>query len=164
MSKTYALGLKDIQIAIEDADSGSPFESLASIGEVAENSTQFVQEAPTETKYKGDYSDITLMTLFQMGDITLETDIIEVDGAKMAALTGASWAPATNTIALPTSAPVIYANCKMTFDTGLDEVEIVRGQIVANLNGANMKTEMFKLHLKVIAVPSDSGFVNIVTK
>ena len=61
MSKKYALGLKDIQIAIEDA-AGSPFETLVSIGEVAEGSTQFVQEAPTETKYKGDYSDITLMT------------------------------------------------------------------------------------------------------
>ena len=49
-----------------------------------------------------------------MGDITLETDIIEVDGAKMAALTGATWTPVNKTIALPTSAPVIYANCVMT--------------------------------------------------
>lgn len=164
MSKKYGLGLKDIKLRFYDTSSGHPFYTLTSVGEVAEGSTQFVQEAPNETKFKGDYSDITLMTLFQMGDVTLETDIIEVNGEKMAALTGSTWTSGTKTVALPTDIPLIYAECELSFDSGLDKVQIVKGQVVANLNGANMKSEMFKLHLKVVAVPDSAGFVNVITK
>lgn len=137
---------------------------LTTIGEVAENSTQFVQEAPTETKFKGDYGDATLMTLFQNGDISLETDIIEVSGAKMAALTGALWVPSTKTMSLPTSAPILFGQCVLTFDQGFDKIKIWRGQIVGYITGANVKTEMFKLHIKVTAVPDVTGYVDIVTK
>lgn len=141
----------------------NPFASSVTIGEVAENSTQFVQEAPTETKFKGDYGDVSLMTLFQNGDIIMETDIIEVSGTKMAALTGANWAAGSKSISMPTSAPVIAGQCILNFDEGFDNVKIHRGQIIAYLSGANLKTEMFKLHLKVSAVPTDSGYVDIVT-
>lgn len=163
MPKIYTIGLSDIKLKIEGASSGTPFYTLTTIGEVAEGSTQFVQEAPSETKFKGDYGDTTLFTLFQNGDITLETDIIEVSGAKMAALTGSVWTSGTKTVSLPTSAPVIYAECQITFDNGFDNIKIYRGQVVANLNGANLKTEMFKLHLKVIAVPDVAGFVDVKT-
>lgn len=140
----------------------NPFETETSIGEVAENSTQFIQEAPTETKFKGDYGDATLMTLFQNGDISLETDIIEVSGEKMAALTGAKWDADTKAVSLPTSAPVIFGQCSLVFDQGFDKIKIHRGQITAYVNGANLKTEMFKLHLKITAVPDASGYVDIV--
>lgn len=133
-----------------------------SIGEVAEGSTQFVQEAPTETKFKGDYSDITLMTLFQMGDISIETDIIEVNAAKMAELTGATYNPSTKKVSLPKDAPIVNGEAKLLFDNGFEMIKIVNGQFVANLSGANMKTEMFKLHLKVVAVPDGGSFVEVV--
>jgi hypothetical protein len=164
MAKKYAIGLEDIKLKIEGASSGTPFYTLASIGEVAENSTQFVQEAPAETKFKGDYGDVTLFTLFQNGDITLETDIIEVNGEKMAALTGSVWTAGTKTASLPVSAPIIFGEVELTFDTGFDKIKIYRGQVVAYLNGANLKTEMFKLHLKVTAVPATEGYVDVVTE
>lgn len=164
MAKKYAIGLTDIKFKLEGASSGTPFYTSASIGEVAENSTQFVQEPPTETKFKGDYGDATLMTLFQNGDISMETDIIEVDGEKMAALTGATWTSGTKTMAMPTSAPIIFGECILEFDQGFDKIKMHRGQVTAYLSGANVKTEMFKLHLKITAVPDTAGYVDIVTK
>jgi len=164
MAKNYAIGITDIKFKLEGALAATPFYTSTTIGEVAENSTQFVQEAPTETKFKGDYGDATLMTLFQNGDISLETDIIEVDGAKMAVLTGATWTSGTKTMSFPTSAPVIYGECILEFDQGFDSIKIFRGQVVAYINGANVKTEMFKLHLKITAIPDTAGYVDIVTK
>ena len=144
---------------------GLAFGVATTVGEVAENSTQFVQEAPAETKFKGDYNDVTLFTQFQNGDIMLETDIIEVNGAKMSALTGATWDSATKTASLPESAPLIYAEAQLLFDVGFESIKIYRGQVVAYLMGANLKTEMFKVHLKVTAVPTDSGdYVDVVTE
>lgn len=164
MAKKYAIGLTDIKFKLEGATSGTPFFTSASIGEVAENSTQFVQEAPTETKFKGDYGDATLMTLFQNGDISMETDIIEIDGTKMAALTGAVWTAGTKTLAMPTSAPLVFGECILEFDQGFDSIKIYRGQVTAYLSGANLKTEMFKLHMKITAVPDVSGYVDIITE
>ena len=144
---------------------GFDFGVLTTVGEVAENSTQFVQEAPAETKFKGDYNDVTLFTQFQNGDITLETDIIEVNGAKMSALTGATWDSVTKTASLPESAPLIYAEAQLLFDVGFEAIKIYRGQVIAYLMGANLKTEMFKVHLKVTAVPTESGdYVDVVTE
>jgi len=163
-AKVYGIGVSDIQLKIEGAGVGSPFESLATIGEVAEGSAQFTQETPTETKFKGDYGDTTIFTLFQMGDVMFEADIVEVDGAKWAALTGGTWTSGTKTISLPTSVPLIYGQLKMTMDNGLESINIVRGQVVANLVGQNVKTEMFKIHIKVTAVPDADGYVEIKTK
>ena len=52
----------------------------------------------------------------------------------------------------------------MTMDNGLESINIVRGQVVANFVGQNVKTEMFKIHIKVIAVPDAAGYVEIKTK
>lgn len=162
--KTYGIGLSDIKIKVEGATVGSPFESLTTIGEVADGSTTVTHEAPEETKFKGDYSDITLFTLSKMGDFMIETDVIEVSGEKWAALTGSTWTSGTKTLALPQSVADIFVECTLTFDRGLDKIRIVRGQLVANLIGANLKNEMFKVHLKVTAVPDAAGYVELVTK
>lgn len=143
---------------------GNVFGAERSIGEVAEGSTQFMQEAPNETKFKGDYGDISLMTLFQMGDITLETDIIEVNGAKMAELTGAIYDPDTKTVSLPDEYEDRFAEVMLYFKQGFEAIRIKRAQVAAYPTGANMKSEMFKLHLKCVAVPDSGDFVDIVIK
>lgn len=154
----FAIGLADIKLKITKVNGVaattvfSGTSATVSIGEVMEGSTQITDDAPTETKYKGDYSDATLMALFQRGDISMETDIISVDGAKFAALTGGTWTSATKTITVPATAPNIEGEVVIVFDQGVNQMKFGRAQIVANYAGANLKTELFKLHLKVIGL------------
>lgn len=163
-TKSYAIGLTDIKLKIAfvngaAAGGTNPFSGASatvSIGEVMEGSTQVSDEAPSETKFKGDYSDATLLTLFQRGDFSFETDVIEVDGAKFAALTGGTWTSATKTITIPSSAYNITGEAVLVFDDGISMIKLPKVQIVANYAGANVKTELFKLHLKVIAIADDS--------
>lgn len=155
---TFAIGLSDIKlkitkingVAVTTVFSGAS--ATVSIGEVMEGSTQINDDAPTETKFKGDYTDATLFALFQRGDIAMETDIIQVDGAKFAALTGGTWTSGTKTITVPATAPNIEGEVVLGFDQGLSQLKFGRAQIIANYAGANLKTEMFKLHLKVIGL------------
>lgn len=168
-NNVFGIGLTDIKLRILNvngetvsAASANPFtgaSAAVSIGEVMEGSTQIVDETPTETKFKGDYSDATLMTLFQRGDFTVETDIISVDGAKFAFLTGGTWNAATKTVTVPASAPVIEGQLVMVFDQGVSSLKFDRCQITANYAGANLKNELFKLHLKVVAQADVDGNV-----
>ncbi len=169
MAKNFAIGLSDIKLRIDKINglapqaSANPFaasgSAMVSIGEVSEGSTQINDEAPTETKFKGDYEDATLMSLFQRGDFTMETDIIEVDGEKFASLTGGTWSSATKTITVPATAKTITGEVALFFDQGLASIKLSNCQIVANYAGANVKTELFKLHLKVIALADSSDNV-----
>lgn len=166
---TLAIGLSDIKLKIDTINgvapqaSANPFSAsgsaMVSIGEVSEGSTQINDEAPTETKFKGDYTDATLMSLFQRGDFTMETDIIEVSGEKFSALTGGTWSSATKTITVPASSSNIVGQVIIGFDQGLSSIKLNKCQIVASYAGANIKTELFKLHLKVIALADSSGNV-----
>lgn len=162
---SYAIGLSDIKLRITKINGVaattvfSGASAVVSIGEVAEGSTQINDEAPTETKFKGDYSDATLFALFQRGDISMETDIIDVDGAKFAALTGGTWTSATKTATVPATAPNIEGEVILEFDQGISKLKFNRAQIVANYAGANVKTEMFKLHLKVIGLADSNDNV-----
>lgn len=171
MAKTFSIGLTDIRLKITTlngiahtgAFSGtSAASAVMSIGEVAEGSTQISDEAPTETKFKGDYSDATLYNLFQRGDFTFETDIIEVDAAKFGALTGGT--VTGKNITIPASAPQILGEAILVFDQGLSMIRIPNAQIVATYAGANVKTELFKLHLKVIALATKIGEEEIVAE
>lgn len=159
---TIAIGLTDIKLKLNDAAVGSAFASSTSIGVVLEGSTTLTQETPTETKIKGDYDDATVYTLYQAGDFSLETDIIEVDAEKISALTGATFAEATGIISLPASAPILTGELVLTFDTGITSMKIVKGQVIANLAWGNVKTEPFKVHLKVVALSDEAGYVDLV--
>lgn len=162
---TFGIGLTDIKLKITTingvAHTGvfSGASAIVTIGEVMEGSTQINDETPTETKFKGDYSDATLMSLFQRGDFSMETDIIAVDGAKFAALTGGTWTSGTKTVTVPATAPYILGECVLEFDQGLSKIKINNCQVVANYAGANVKTELFKLHLKVIGLADTSNNV-----
>lgn len=155
---TFAIGLADIKLRITRINGVatttifSGASAVVSIGEVMEGSTTINDDAPTETKFKGDYTDATLFALFQRGDFTMETDIISVDGAKFSALTGGTWNAGTKTIGVPDTAPNIEGEVVLEFDQGVRRLRFNRAQIVANYSGANLKTEMFKLHLKVIGL------------
>lgn len=163
---TFAIGLSDIKLKISKLN-GIAFAStafsgasaIASIGEVMEGSTQLTDDAPTETKFKGDYSDATLMSLFQRGDFAIETDIIDVNGQKFAELTGGTYTVGTKTVTVPATAPNLEGEVVLEFDQGLSKIKLGRAQIVANYAGANMKTELFKLHLKVIGLADTNGNV-----
>lgn len=169
MAKKFIIGLEDIKLKIATLNgatyAGSAFSASAgtSIGEVLEGSTSINDEEPSETKYKGDYTDATLMSLFQRGDITMETDIIEVDGAKFAELTGGTWNPTTKKITIPATAPNITGEVELKFDLGIEKFTFPNAQIVANYVGANLKTELFKLHLKVIGLADSNGNVGEIT-
>lgn len=160
---TFAIGLKDIKLRITRVNgvaATTPFSGTTptiSIGEVNEGSTQVTDDAPTETKFKGDYGDATLFMLLQRGDFSIETDIVEVNGAKFAALTGGTWTSGTRTITVPATAPIIEGELLLEFDQGFTSLRLPRVQIVANYAGANLKTEMFKLHLKVLAMADASN-------
>ena len=155
---TFALGLKDIKLKITKVNgiaySGGAFSAASgtSIGEVMEGSTQIVDETPNEIKFKGDYSDATLKALLQRGDFTVETDIIDVDGNKFADLTGGTYTAGTKTVTIPATAKSIEGELTLEFDEGLASVKIYNAQIIANYSAANIKTELFKLHLKAIAL------------
>lgn len=160
---TFALGLKDIKLKITKVNgiaySGGAFSAASgtSIGEVMEGSTQIVDETPNEIKFKGDYSDATLKALLQRGDFTVETDIIDVNGAKFADLTGGAYTTATKTVTIPSTAKSIEGELILEFDEGLASVKIYNAQIIANYSAANIKTELFKLHLKAIALQPITG-------
>ena len=78
---------------------------------------------------------------------------------KFAALTGGTWSSATKTITVPATAKTITGELHCFFDQGLSSIKLSNCQIVANYAGANVKTELFKLHLKVIALADSSGNV-----
>lgn len=162
----FAIGLADIKLRITKLNgvtaTSSAFSGTSatvSIGEVMEGSTSITDDAPSETKFKGDYTDATLMALFQRGDLVMETDIISVDGAKFAALTGGTYASATKTITVPATAQTIEGEVVLEFDQGLSKFKFPRAQIIANYAGANLKSELFKLHLKVIGLADTNGNV-----
>lgn len=175
MANEYALGLADIKLKILTINglnlsatpfSASPFSAAsgATIGEVMEGSTVITDDAPTETKFKGDYTDATLISLFQRGDFAMETDIVSVDGGKFAVLTGGTYvATPTKKITVPATAPNITGEVYISFDQGLSEIKFPKAQIVANYSGANLKTELFKLHLKVIGLADSNGNVAEIT-
>jgi len=162
---TFAIGLTDIKLKISTVNGVatttvfSGTSAIESIGEVLEGSTQINDETPTETKFKGDYSDATLMSLFQRGDFSMETDIVDVDGAKFAALTGGTWTSGTKTVTVPASAKNILGEVVLEFDQGLSKIKLNNAQIIANYAGANVKTELFKLHLKVIGLADTNSNV-----
>lgn len=164
-TNNFAIGLADIKLKITKINGVaastvfSGASATISIGEVMEGSTQINDEAPTETKYKGDYTDATLMALFQRGDFSVETDIISVDGSKFAALTGGAYTSGTKTITVPATAPNIEGEVVLEFDQGVSKLKFGRAQIVANYSGANLKTELFKLHLKVIGLADTNSNV-----
>jgi hypothetical protein len=170
MANEYALGLADIKLKILTingiAYTGSAFSATGgvTIGEVMEGSTQINDDAPTETKFKGDYTDATLLSLFQRGDFSMETDIVSVDGSKFAILTGGTYVstPAKK-VTVPSTAPNILGEVYITFDQGVNELKFPNAQIVANYAGANLKTELFKLHLKVIGLADTNGNVAEIT-
>lgn len=159
---TIAIGLTDIKLKLNNVAVGSAFVTSTSIGEVMEGSSTISQETPTETKIKGDYSDATLFSLNTAGDLSLETDIIDVDPEKITALTGATYNEATGTITLPSSAPILDGELIMEFDNGIDNLKFVKAQIICNISWGNVKTEPFKVHLKAVALASEAGYVNIV--
>lgn len=169
---TFAIGLSDIKLKITKINgvtypgsgTASAFNASGgvSIGEVMEGSTQITDEAPNELKFKGDYSDATLKAIMQRGDFAIETDIIEVDAAKFADLTGGTYSSGTKTVTIPNTAPSIEGEVTLVFDEGISQIKLGRAQIIANYSAANIKTELFKLHLKVIAL-EDSGKIGTIT-
>lgn len=164
-TNVFGIGLTDIKLKITTINGVaattlfSGTSATVSIGEVMEGSTQITDDTPSETKFKGDYSDATLMSLFQRGDISMETDIISVDGAKFAALTGGTWTSGTKTVTVPATAPNILGEVVLEFDQGLGKIKFNNAQIIANYAGANLKNELFKLHLKVIGLADSNGNV-----
>lgn len=165
MALQFTMGLKPILLRIISVDgiAVSPAETLTSIGQVNEGSTQVVQAAPNETVYKGDYDDVALHIRNELGDFTLETDIVEVTSAIVKRLTGGTFDAGTGVLSLPKSAPVIIAEIEIPFDEGMEKVHFHEAIISATFNGQNIKTEMCKLHLKATALVSDDGdYVDIV--
>lgn len=161
----YSIGITDIKIQLEGALTDSPFKTLASIGEVAENSTNLSQEAPSETKIKGDYSDATLISIYAQGDFTLEADIIDIQPEKLKDLTGGTYDSATKTLKLPDIAPILFAKCELSFDSGVSKIILNKVQIVVNITGQNLKTEALKAHIKMIALKdATNGYVDVVFK
>jgi hypothetical protein len=165
----FALGLADIKLKILTingiAYTGSAFSATGgvTIGEVMEGSTQINDDAPTETKFKGDYTDATLLSLFQRGDFSMETDIVKVDGGKFAVLTGGTWESGAKKVTVPATAPNITGEVYISFDQGVSVLKFPNAQIVGNYAGANLKTELFKLHLKVIGLADANGNVAEIT-
>lgn len=159
---TIAIGLTDIKVKLNGVEVGSVFASSTSIGEVMEGSSTITQETPTETKIKGDYGDATLFSLNLAGDLSLETDIIDVDPEKIAALTGATYTELTGTVAMPSSAPILDGEVIMEFDNGIESLKFHKAQIICNLAWGNVKTEPFKVHLKAVALASEAGYVDII--
>lgn len=164
MALNFTMGLKPILLKIISIDgvAPSPADTLTSIGEVAEGSTQVVQAAPNETVYKGDYEDVALHVRNELGDFTIETDIIDVTSATVKRLTGGEFDALTGILSLPKSAPVIIAELEIPFDRGVERIHIHEAVISATVNAQNIKTEMMKLHLKATAlVTSDGKYVDI---
>ena len=159
---TIAIGLEDIKLKLNGTTTGDAFFTSESIGEVMEGSTTLTQEAPAETKIKGDYSDATLFSLFTANDFTIETDIIAFDAEKWSALTGGTYTPGTKTISLPASMPILTGEIELHFKNGLNYLKVYKGQIVANSNVGNVKTEPYKLHLKIVALEDSGSYVDLV--
>lgn len=163
----FAIGLEDIKLKIDTINGVAPIgtnpfsgsSATISVGEVAEGSTSLNHAEATETSIKGDYSDAPLYIMTEAGEFTVETDVIEVDGDKFAMLTGGSYASATGIITLPASSPNIVGSIALKFKNGFDTIHVKKASLVANYVGANLKTEMFKLHLKATALKDVAGNV-----
>jgi hypothetical protein len=163
MATKFTMGLKPIKVRIISIDGVEPLtpDTLTSIGLVAEGSTSINQEAPTETKYKSDYDDATIHIGVQSGDFILETDIVEISADTVTRLTGATIDG--DTVSIPSSAPLIVAEVEIPFDLGMEKIHIFQGQLISNLVGDTLKTEMLKLHIKVVAQATNDGkYVDIV--
>lgn len=132
-----------------DYESANP--SLEYLTGVLEGLT-IAQEAATENDIMGEFSDFPLDSIGTLGKYTIEFDLGKYDPSEIQALEGGTYNATTGMYELPITFQNIYKFCRLEFYQGIEYLQIYKGKIMTNWDGADLKTAPLKLHVKITAL------------
>lgn len=156
MAETQHMTLKLKSIGYGEVGAASPTYKLLN-GVIAGASIS--QEAPTLTNVEHEFTDNPLKIIPTLGAFKVTFDLGEFSPEQAAELTGGT--VVANKLKLPATATIIEKEWKLEFYEGATSMIIHKGQVTANIDGADMKTNPLKLHIEITALTDGADFVDL---
>lgn len=142
-SKLTAVSFK----AVGPADSTTP----TSITGILEG-LQITQDDPTTTTHNGELTDAPIVEVDTLGKVTITFDIIDIDPAVAATLSGGTNDTTNKKFIPPTSATQIVKKFKFDFEDGFVDFMVFKGKITCKFDGTDLKNTPLKMNVKIVAL------------
>lgn len=117
------------------------------------------QDATTLTNIDHEFTDNPLKVIPTLGAFKVTFDLAEYSPEQAAELTGGT--VASGVLKLPSTATIIEKAWKLEFHEGAESMLIHKGQVTANFDGTDMKTNPLKLHIEITALAAGADFVDL---
>lgn len=154
MSKTYAIGVKDIK-AGAIGSGGTMGTSLTSVGKIYKDTASLVEAAPTVTRHYTEGSKYPFLATLVAGETPLKFTIVDTSAAVLAQWLGGS----VNTTSWLAGLDQFSQELSLEVDGAMGvNIEIARAMVYGTINWNMSRTEIAKIEITAeIMEPEDAA-------